>query len=88
MSTVTVCGKVTPTVLEKMRFRCLAIVCSDCGQKDEVVETGDVGQLASGLQSVVGPEVQLRDVFQKAPPVATACPVGGGEQRQDASVGR
>ena len=55
---------------------------------EEVVETADVGQLAAGLQSVVGPEVQLRDVFQKAPPVATACPVVESEQRQDVSVGR
>ena len=55
---------------------------------DEVVETADVGQLATGLQSVVGLEVQLRDVFQKASPVATACPVVVSEQRQDASVDR
>ena len=54
---------------------------------DEVVETADVGQLVAGLQSVVGPEVQLRDVFQKAPNVATGCPVAVSEQREDASVG-
>ena len=56
--------------------------------RDEVVETDDVGQLAAGLQSVVGLEVQPRDVFQKAPPVVTACPVVELEQRRDASVGR
>ena len=55
---------------------------------DEVVEAADVGQLAAGLQSVVGLEVQLRDVFQKTPPEATACPVVVSEQRKDASVGR
>ena len=47
---------------------------------DEVVETADVGQLATGLQSVGGLEVQLRDVFQRAPPVATACSVVVSEQ--------
>ena len=84
MSTVTVCGNATPRVLENMVFRCLAIVYSDSGREKEVVETADVGQLATGLQSVVGPEVQLRDVFQKAP----LCPVVVGERRQEASVGR
>ena len=54
---------------------------------DEVVETADVGQLATGLQSVLSLEVQLRDIFQKAPAVATACPVVASEQWQDASVG-
>ena len=54
---------------------------------DEAVETADVGQLAAGLQSVVGPGVQLRNVLQQAP-VPTACPVVASEQRQDASVGR
>ena len=54
---------------------------------DEAVGTADVGQLAAGLQSVLGPGVQLRNVLQQAP-VPTACPVVAGEQRQDASVGR
>ena len=59
------------------------------GLPPEVVETAFVGQLAAGLQSVAGPEVlQLRDVFQKAPPMATANPVVVSEQRQDASVFR
>ena len=48
---------------------------------DEVFETADIGQLAAGLQSVVGPQVQLKEVFQKTPPVATACPVVVSKQR-------
>ena len=86
MSTVTVCGKVTPRVLEKWGFRCLAIVCSDCRQK--VTRTGNLWTrssklptLGNSLQSVVGPQVQLKEVFQKTPPVATACPVVVSKQR-------
>ena len=34
-----------------------------------------------GSMSVVGPHVQLKEVFQKTPPVATACPVVVSKQR-------
>ena len=71
----------------KMRFRCLAIVCSDCRQRSSKLLS--LGNSRFGLQSVVGPEVlQLRDVFQKEPLLATANPVVVSEQRQDASVFR
>ena len=59
----------------------------------EVVQTVGIGEAAAGLQPVVGPQVQLKDVLHKAPPMAATSPVAAGEhvvvgeQRKDAGEG-
>ena len=68
MSTVTVCGKVTFRVLGNRLFGLPPEGDAHRQPWDEVVGTADGGHPAAGLQSVVGPEVQLRDVCQEAPP--------------------